>query len=72
MIMINYIKPHIVISADYLISGIIKIYSNKQIIKKIKVYNENAVNIKNEWPTYKTIKIEMQTQKENIHKTINL
>ena len=72
MIMINYIKPHIVISADYLICGIVKIYSGDQIIKKIKVHNENAVNIKNDWPTYKTIKIEMQTQKENIHKTINL
>ncbi len=72
MIMINYINPQIVISADYLMTGVIHIYNDNKIIKKIKVHNENAVNIKNDWPTYKTIKIELQTQKENIKKTINL
>ena len=72
MIVINYVKPYIIISADYLMTGVIHIYFDNQIVKKIKVQNENSVNIENIWKTGKMIKIELLSQKENIHKTINL
>ncbi len=72
MIVINYIKHHIVISADYLMSGVIHIYNDNQIIKNIKVHNESTVSIENNWKMHKTLKIKMVTQKENIHKIINL
>ncbi len=72
MIMINYINPQIVISADYLMTGVIHIYNDNKIIKKIKVHNESSVNIENIWQAQKTIKVELLTQKENIKKTINL
>lgn len=72
MIVINYIKPYIVISADYLMTGVIHIYNDRQIIKRIKIHNESTISIKNNWQTCKTLKIEMVTQKENSHKIINL
>ncbi len=72
MIVINYVKPYIVISADYLMTGEIHIYNDNRIIKNIKVYNESTINIENDWQTIKNLKVELVTQKENIHKTINL
>ena len=72
MIVINYIKPYIVISADYLMTGVIHIYNDRQIIKRIKIHNESTINIENIWQTHKTIKVEIENQKENTHKTINL
>ena len=72
MIVINYIKPYIIISANYLMTGFINIYIDNQIIKKIKVQNKSTINIENVWQTHKTIKVEIENQKENTHKTINL
>ncbi len=72
MIVINYIKPYIIISANYLMTGFINIYIGNQIIKKIKVQNKSTINIENVWQTHKTIKVEIENQKENTHKTINL
>ncbi len=57
MVVINYIKPHIVISADYLMTGVIHIYNNHQIIEKIPVYNKNAIYIENTWQSKKNIKV---------------
>lgn len=72
MIVINYIKPYIVISANYLMNGVINISIDNQIVKKINVQNESSVNIENIWQANTAVKIELLSQEENTHKIINL
>ena len=72
MILISYIKPNIIITADYLLSGNIIIQNNNSIIYQSSVKNTNDLQIFLNSKDKGVVKVSIHTQKENITKTFNL
>jgi tRNA U54 and U55 pseudouridine synthase Pus10 len=72
MIMISYVRPNIVISADYLIYGKVILFDSNKSIYCQDIYNKQSINIPFNNKLHKTIKIKLITTKETITKTINL
>lgn len=73
MILINYLKPNIVIYADKLISGGISVYNeNEEIIIKQKIVDQSIINIPMKFTNMNRIKVVFRTNKEIIKKTFTL
>jgi len=73
MLLINYIRPNIIIYADYLIFGEISIIDAESnlLLNKI-VKNETLVNIKiSNLAKYHKITVIIKTQKETIKKSFH-
>ncbi len=71
MIVINYVKPNIVIAADYLISGKVTIYHKDEFIYSQDINNEHSVNIHFNTKLYSSIRLELTTTEETITKRFN-
>ncbi len=72
MILISFIKPNIVITADYLLSGELLIQNKDRIIYQTTLKNTNDLQIPINLESNGVVKINIHTQKENITKIINL
>gem|GEM_PF-2739421 len=69
MILINYIKPDIVIYSDELISGEVEIWSMTGIrIYKEKFIRQSFIDISIDLEKFKNIKVVLKTEEENIQK----
>ena len=71
MIVINYVKPNIVISGDYLFSGKLNVYHNDKVVHSREIHNENSINLDTRLDGFTSIRIEVITQKETVSKRIN-
>ena len=71
MIVINYLKPNIVIYADSLISGEVALFdeNNKKILLQ-KIRSQSIINIPIKINENKNIKVSLKTKEQTITKSL--